>query len=96
MSHSDPGSDTYRTRMIVRTNLEVPDILIAANEEFEENLKHVYTEVSDPGSKFYVGTDYLLFRFRFTFFLSNLKSYRVYNFKASRLYKQSNSTPVRP
>ena len=63
MSHSDPGSDPYRTRMIVRTNLEVPDILIAANDKFEETLKHVYSEVSDPESKFYVGTDYLLFRF---------------------------------
>ena len=42
--------------------MEVPDILIAANDKFEENLKHVYSEVSDPASKFYVGTDYLLFR----------------------------------
>ena len=66
--------------MIVRTNLEVPDILIAANDKFEENLKHVYSEVSDPASKFYVGTDYLLFRYLSK---SNLKYHFDLNSKAS-------------
>ena len=80
MSYSDPGSATYKTRMIVRTNLEVPDILIAANDKFEENLKHVYGEVSDPASKFYVGTDYLLFR---SLSKSNLKYHLNLNSKAS-------------
>ena len=59
---TEATEDFSRPRMIIRTNLVSPDILIANDENFEENVKQVYNDAKNTESMLYIETDYLLFR----------------------------------
>ena len=59
-----PVSYSYASnpRMIVRSNLAAPDILIYPDEKFEDNLKNLYDELKNPSSVLFIETDFLLYR----------------------------------
>ena len=59
---TEPTEDFSIPRMIIRTNLVSPDILIADDDNFEENVNQVYNDAKNTESMLYIETDYLLFR----------------------------------
>ena len=58
----DPISYINNPRMVVRSNLAAPDILIYQDENFEDNLKQIFDEVENPSSVLFIETDYLRYR----------------------------------
>ena len=49
-------------RMIIRSNVASPDILMYQDDELENNLKEVYNEISNPNSRLFIESDYLQYR----------------------------------
>ena len=48
--------------MIVRSNLEAPDIIITRTDPLESSLESLFSTVMDPSSPHYIPTEYLMFR----------------------------------
>ena len=52
-----------KTRMVIRTNLVSPDIIIPNDDQFEENVRKVYEEAKEVKSVLYMDNEYLRFRY---------------------------------
>ena len=50
------------TKMIIRSNLEAPEIVIKENEPLEAILNSLLRRNTDPTSIFYIKSEYILFR----------------------------------
>ena len=55
-------SESFATRMIIRANVETPDIVLVNDESFEDNLKEVFDITRNPNSSYFIETEYIAFR----------------------------------